>query len=344
MALTTATETRPTGEKQSVTGHTWAVTGRSEKSGDPQGLKVGQSELQESLPLHNGNADTWRPPRKKPNTEKKNVSHECIKLGKGLDGGDLIEPRAVANFEECQDLCNCIEGATRFSFLTMGTNCYCHTEDATESENSEAISGPTSCSTLPEDQDEPSKLLLRHPEAEIEVVDPGPWVYVYNISDKFRNDGQDDVCWTENCVFGGPPVQVHGVDIWSSHQYHMPRQIYYRFMKSPRRTFDVNKAEVFLVPAYVFIPGPKSRCARPSALMEALFEEPIIKTNCGLNSIRYVKNIYALQILYLFIDGHGRQPMSDKTTCVHSYQTSCPRACQLRLLFSAFPPLVPGPS
>ena len=74
----------------------------------------------------------------------------------------------------------------------------------------------------------------------------GPKVYVYQLPGRFRNWGQETIrrarfkqvfrsvklwcffsssdmqetsCgWEPDCIFGGPPVRVHGVDIWASSQ------------------------------------------------------------------------------------------------------------------------------
>ncbi|CAE7024247.1 Ank3 [Symbiodinium sp. KB8] len=106
----------------------------------------------------------------------------------------------------------------------------------------------------------------------LEIVKEGPKVYVYELPERFRNGGKDPTCFTADCVFGGPPMMVQGVEIWSSNQFHMPRMVYYRFLTSSRRTRDINEAEVFLVPAYSSTPSPETKCADNDDLFQTLFQ------------------------------------------------------------------------
>ena len=46
----------------------------------------------------------------------------------------------------------------------------------------------------------------------------GPKVYLYDLPPRFQNWGHGPECWSADCVFGGPPVKVQGVEIWGSSQ------------------------------------------------------------------------------------------------------------------------------
>lgn len=98
----------------------------------------------------------------------------------------------------------------------------------------------------------------------------GPLVYVYGLDASFREDGRPD-CSSRDCAFGGPPVQIGGLEAWSSNQFELPWMIYHRLLNSPRRTKDVREAEVFFVPAWGT--GLLGRCAEPAALLAALRQE-----------------------------------------------------------------------
>eukprot|EP00439_Symbiodinium_sp_Y106_P043455 s2787_g5.t1 len=138
----------------------------------------------------------------------------------------------------------------------------------------------------------------------------GPTVYVYELPERFRNGGKEPTCFTADCVFGGPPMMVQGVEIWSSNQFHMPRMVYYRFLTSPRRTRDINEAEVFLVPAYSSTPSPETKCADNDDLFQTLFQ-----LNPALQDPAWAAEKASRHV---FVDARGWE------TCNYLWQTAMP--------------------
>ena len=53
-------------------------------------------------------------------------------------------------------------------------------------------------------------------------------------------------------------------------RFHMPRMIYYRFLRSPQLTKNLEEAEVFLIPAYSFRATDELPCANSSDLFYTL--------------------------------------------------------------------------
>ncbi|OLQ01730.1 Ankyrin-3 [Symbiodinium microadriaticum] len=201
-------------------------------------------------------------------------------------------------------------GTEHCSFFTYWKdgNCYAQTDKATEMRAIDVISGPAYCgkkeSLLPERAPDLPKLQT--------VADghEGPKVYVYELPERFRNGGKDPTCFTADCVFGGPPMMVQGVEIWSSNQFHMPRMVYYRFLTSSRRTRDINEAEVFLVPAYSSTPSPETKCADNDDLFQTLFQ-----LNPALQDPAWATEKASR---HLFVDARGWE------TCNYMWQTAMP--------------------
>lgn len=118
-----------------------------------------------------------------------------------------------------------------------------------------------------------------------------PLVYVYGLGKEFRERGQvhnetlrqlerlEDECLTRDCAFGGPPTQIRGHEIWSTNQNNVAWMMYYRLLRSSRRTRDVNKADLFFVPAWGRGVVGGNRCANFSDLFDALRKEnPLLES------------------------------------------------------------------
>ncbi|CAE7221099.1 GT11 [Symbiodinium natans] len=195
---------------------------------------------------------------------------ECFDTNWALAGFDLQHSKESSALA-CQKQCQCTEHCTAFTYWQNG-DCHAQTDKAPRMRALEAVTGPAFCpgapagALLPERAPDLPKMQTAPDRYE------GPKVYVYELPERFRNGGKDSACFTVDCVFGGPPMVVQGVEIWASNQFHMPRMLYYRFMNSPRRTKDINEADVFFVPAYSFKPSEETPCADGGDLFNTLFQ------------------------------------------------------------------------
>lgn len=194
----------------------------------------------------------------------------CVQKGQARKDGAIEGATQEANAEDCQQRCRCLEGCDFFTFWTDG-QCHVQTKDSMPFSAPLAVSGPPSCEhdareDLPPSIDLPQ--VKPQPDGFV-----GPKVYVYQLPGRFRNWGQETSCgWEPDCIFGGPPVRVHGVDIWASSQFHMPLMLYYRFLHYPWLTRNVDDADVFIIPAYNLRPSPELPCANNSDLFETLYQ------------------------------------------------------------------------
>ncbi|CAJ1377549.1 unnamed protein product [Effrenium voratum] len=214
-------------------------------------------------------------------TTRRNTFRRCIRTKEGRSGGEVEDATKEESYAACQKRCQCLEGCEFFTFWKNG-NCHAQSESSTPFRNNDAVSGPAFCAARPAAAaaaapvDLPKVMAEKDGHASRAFSDldlraeVGPKLYVYELPERFRNWGEDARCWTADCVFGGPPVNVHGVDIWASNQFHMPRMIYYRFLRSPQLTKNLEEAEVFLIPAYSFRATDELPCANSSDLFYTL--------------------------------------------------------------------------
>ena len=124
-----------------------------------------------------------------------------------------------------------------------------------------------------------------------------PKVYVYELPSRFGNGSlpfpvwhdfankQRPEQWTDDVVFEGPPSDVEGYPVWGHDGTRIPIMLQYRIVKSHQRTFDVDEADVFFIPAYQFkYPKPIEKCAETKDLVETL-----IKLNPKLKDQAWVR-------------------------------------------------------
>eukprot|EP00931_Biecheleriopsis_adriatica_P053325 TRINITY_DN31198_c0_g1_i2.p1 TRINITY_DN31198_c0_g1~~TRINITY_DN31198_c0_g1_i2.p1 ORF type:complete len:469 (+),score=79.19 TRINITY_DN31198_c0_g1_i2:115-1521(+) len=211
-------------------------------------------------------------------------NNSCIEHGHGRSGQEVEDWSQENSAKACRKRCYCIQDC---AFFTYWSNGHCHVQASSARSggfsNNDASTGPASC--VPRDLPEiPPMPAFLNVEPDASIQDTMPRVYIYELEEKFRNGGKDSDCWTADCVFGGPPENVHGVEIWSSNQFHMPRMLYYRFLNSPRRTKDLDEADVFVIPAYVFKPDPETPCVDKDLLRTTVME-----LNPRLKNQKYAK-------------------------------------------------------
>ena len=205
------------------------------------------------------------------------LAGSCIDQNSARKGEEVEDPSKEESPELCQALCRCLEGCAFFTYWPDG-HCHAQKESSIPFTAVGAKSGPGVCGEGEAGSDGEEAEELLEVNVDIQPVAPGPLLYVYELPERFRNGGKDPDCWTEDCIFGGPPEIVHGIEIWSSSQFHMPRHVYHRFLKSSRRTRNVEEAEVFLIPAYSFKPDKETQCADNQDLFDTLYQlNPLLK-------------------------------------------------------------------
>ena len=66
----------------------------------------------------------------------------------------------------------------------------------------------------------------------------GPLVYIYHLNNTFRNGGKGHDCVHRiDCVFGGPPDVVRGLQTWRSGMFHWPMMVWYAHAHTRARLF-----------------------------------------------------------------------------------------------------------
>eukprot|EP00440_Ansanella_granifera_P045724 gb/GFBE01049531.1/.p1 GENE.gb/GFBE01049531.1/~~gb/GFBE01049531.1/.p1 ORF type:complete len:696 (+),score=118.26 gb/GFBE01049531.1/:1-2088(+) len=234
---------------------------------------------------------------------------KCVKKHEGRSGGELESPSKEKTYKACRKRCLCLDGCHYWTYWTDG-NCHVFDNRATSFPALDATSGPASCNKRARKEDLviPPDIPRAAPAPSIQATMPK--VYVYELPDKFRNYGRTPDCKSVDCVFGGPPESVLGVDIWSSNQFHMPLLLHWRFENSPRRTLDIDEADVFVVPAYNFKLEKETPCATPEEVKKALIE-----LNPRLKNRQWAK---AKASRHLLMDARGWE------TCNYMWEFSWP--------------------
>eukprot|EP00039_Didymoeca_costata_P007057 m.95947 g.95947 ORF g.95947 m.95947 type:complete len:1031 (-) comp13522_c0_seq2:376-3468(-) len=98
-----------------------------------------------------------------------------------------------------------------------------------------------------------------------------PLVYVYQLENKFRDNGVAPNCATLECIFGAKEVLQYGQSsIQHSDPQNLAWMIYYRLKNSSFVTKDVEKATFFFVPAWS---STEEGCPEEDILFEAMKKE-----------------------------------------------------------------------
>ena len=123
-----------------------------------------------------------------------------------------------------------------------------------------------------------------------------PKLYVYELPSRFFNwskpfpfwhdfaNEQQPEKWTSDVVFEGPPSDVEGYPVWGHDGTRIPIMLLYRIVNSPQRTFDVDEADVFFIPAYQMKYPNRVKCNDKDDLVQTLK-----KLNPKLNDPAWVR-------------------------------------------------------